>query len=106
MVLVSRPILPRRILMCYEDTLEKLVFRFGGNLRAICYILRSGASVKLFILMIGCLFALAPHFNLPLKPKVIKTAGGQRLLNPLQLNNLAQILPGITFCILCYYLFI
>lgn len=52
--------------------------------------------------MIACLFALAPHFNLPLKPQVIKTAGGQRLLNPLQLNNLAQILPGITFCILCF----
>ena len=37
----------------------------------------------------------APHLSVPLRPKVIKTPGGQRLLNPLQLNNLAQILPGI-----------
>lgn len=36
----------------------------------------------------------APHLSVPLRPKVIKTPGGQRLLNPLQLNNLAQILPG------------
>lgn len=35
----------------------------------------------------------APQFNLPVKPRLIKTAGGQQLLNPLQLNNLAQILP-------------
>lgn len=35
----------------------------------------------------------APHYNMPVKPQVIKTPGGQRLLNPIQLNNLAQILP-------------
>lgn len=29
-----------------------------------------------------------------MRPQVIKTPGGQRLLNPIQLNNLAQILPG------------
>lgn len=37
----------------------------------------------------------APHASLPvhMRPQVIKTPQGQRLLNPIQLNNLAQILP-------------
>lgn len=51
---------------------------------------------KAFVLTNVYLSALAPHFNFPGKPQVIKTSGGQRLLNPIQLNNLAQILPGST----------
>ena len=51
---------------------------------------------KVSVLTHFYLSASAPHFNMPMKPQVIKTPGGQRLLNPIQLNNLAQILPGIT----------
>ena len=51
-------------------------------------------AIILYNSLIVSLLYLAPHFNLPVRPQVIKTAGGQRLLNPIQLNNLAQILPG------------